>query len=225
VTAANAKAKYDRAIAGITRLEKIKTEAAARIAEVRQAEHLTDDAKRQHINDIRNPALAAYREGRGEIETLLTDADSTAHSVLGGDPNDTALESRKARAAIRVARLIDGGTPVISAAEVFAEAGDLDALRALRDEIPSAIAAVPAADRLGNHVRTQQVREITLSVDRMMAPLLPGVEGQVARMRDNIDTALGWVKALGEDTVKTLSDQHYTRIDQSAFYRDMLVEV
>jgi hypothetical protein len=223
VTAANAKNKYDRAITGINQLEEQRRQAANQLALLRKNQDITEEAKQRHVTELRETVLANYRESRGEIETLLREADAAADKALRGDPTDDALEARKNRAITRVSRLMQSGKAAASAAEIFAEAGDLDALRALRDEIPSIVAAVDTGDRLGTRARGQQIHRLTLTIDTMMAPLLPRAEAEAARLRGNVDTALSWVQSLGEDTVKTLNGS--VGVDRSMFYRDMLAEV
>lgn len=220
MSAIAAKNKYDRAIARITELDELRRKAPESIAAIRQTGLLSEQEKQRRIDELREETLAAYRTGSAEVRALLEEADNTAHRVLSGDPDDTALEARKSRAGSRVARLLDSGVPVASAAEIFAEAGDVDAMRALRDEIPSIVGSADPTDRLGARERAQHVRALTISLDSMMAPLLPEAEAHAARLRGNIDTAQDWVKDLGEDTIRAVNDQ--ADLDRSVFYRDQL---
>jgi len=222
--ASTAEINYDKAIRAITGLEEQLTGAAAQLQALKADRDLSDEGRRSKVATVRETTIARYRSDRDEITKLLEVADREANTAIVGDPTDTGMEGRKSRAGTRVARLINGGMTVTSAAEVFTEAGDLDALRALRDEIPSVVASVDPQDRLGARVRSQRIREVTITVDAMMAPLLPEPEGRAARLRGNIETAQDWVRVLGEDTIKTLNGRG-TGLSASSFHRDMLVEV
>lgn len=216
--------KYQRALSGLTRLQQQAQQAADQIQTIKSDRNISEKYRNEQIAALREQTFAQVRAARGEITTLLAEADSTAHALLSGDSNDASLEARKARAAMRVGRLLDKGEPVLSIAELFAEAGDLDALRTLRDEIPSVVAAVTDGDRLGAHLRQQQIRELTIALDRTMAPLLPTEEGQAARLRSNIDVALQINDSMGEAIVKGLNYGHIDTLTME-LGKNQMVEV
>lgn len=217
--------KYQRAMSGLTRLEQQAKEAAERMQALKADRTYSDEYRNEKITELREKTYADMRTARSEISALLTEADSAAHSLLSGDPTDAALESRKARAAMRVGRLLDKGEPVLAVAELFAQAGDLDALRTLRDELPSVIAAVTDGNRLDAHVRQQQIRELTITLDRTMAPLLSGDEAQAARLRSNIDLALQINDGMGEAIVKGLNRGFIDSSMVMEFGKSQMVEV
>jgi hypothetical protein len=82
---------------------------------------------------------------------------------------------------MRVSRLIDGGVSAPAAAETFAELGDLDALRALRDEVPSLLVSTLPASEQGR--RRELIDAMLLEIDRRMAPLLKGDDAAAVRVR------------------------------------------
>ena len=120
---------------------------------------------------------------RGTVATALNTATEAAAKLLSR-PGNSADETRKARAQARVSRLIDAGTSALDAADVFTEQGDIDALRALREDVPSwVVATLPRAEQQN---RQQAIDATLLELDRRMAPLLTGDEAAAVRVRLSI---------------------------------------
>ncbi|MGY1712523.1 hypothetical protein ACI8AC_23730 [Geodermatophilus sp. SYSU D00758] len=176
---------YRAAVEGITALEQAVATTKAEIDAVRADHTRTADYRQQRVRELSDQLTERVRADRERISQRLAQADDTAHTVLAGRTDDPVAESRKARAAGRVNRLIDAGRAPLDIAATFAEAKDLDALRALRDEIPSVVAAAtdnPEERRTSTH-------RLTVAIDQTMAPLLTKTEARAAEVRANVQTA------------------------------------
>lgn len=152
----------------------------ARLEQLQAADQYTEDYRRQAMNQERATFGEHLRTSREAITTALETAESAATRHLAA-PADEATETRKARAAMRVSRVIDSGTSALDAAQLFVEQGDVDALRALRDEVPSWLAAT--LPRSEQSMRKGHIDRTLLELDRMMAPLLDGPAADAVQVR------------------------------------------
>jgi hypothetical protein len=167
-----AKAEYTGVRDGMATLEAYIDEAATAAHALHVDPDRPAEYKHEKLAELRATVMERARQDRAAIEERLSTAEKRASAAMAGQQDDPVLETRKARAATRVNRLVDSGMATIEAAQVFAGAGDLDALRVLRDEIPSLVAA-----RTTEHDdRTKLVHEMSLALDEVMRPLLPEAE-------------------------------------------------
>lgn len=198
MSAKKAVTAYRGALRAIRALEDYVQAAHERAGRVQRDQELTAAAKSERLGKLRQELREHVRDERARIAEQLARADELASAVLSGDPADALLESRKARAATRVGRLLDSGSTIIGAAEVLAGAGDLDGLRALRDEVPSVVASLApqGGAQDGQQSRAKRTGELLVALDQVMVPLLTGDEQAAARLRGNIDAAGAWLEAL-----------------------------
>ncbi len=195
----NAADTYRTAAATLDRFEQQIATLHTRIAEARADTTRSAAYTGELVAELEAELHELVRTTRDSVTKVLTAVERKADVELRGDPTDAALEARKARAAHRVARLLDGGRSPVEAAEVFAASGDLDGLRALRDEVP-AFAAV-AGDTFTNAQRAVLTRDLTLQVDRRMAPLLPPAEAKAVDVRLGVDAARYRLDSLVEHAI------------------------
>lgn len=188
----------------IDRLAERATAHHARLEQIRTDRSLSDEGKRSLTSQERQTFNAALEQVVRETRRRVDEAKTQASRRLSA-PGDADTETRKARAAVRVSRLIDGGRGVAEAAELFAEAGDLDALRALRDEVPSWVAATQPTSEM--YLRSQRTEQTLLQVDRVMAPLLSGEDAAAAQVRiETADDVLTRLTATFEHAVNNTPD-------------------
>jgi hypothetical protein len=98
----------------------------------------SQDYKREAVAEARQQLTGYHQDVRQATLVALDRAHQLATQRLEA-PVDAETEARKARAATRVGRLLDSGLSAVEAAAALAETGDVDALRALRDEVPSLV--------------------------------------------------------------------------------------
>lgn len=198
MSAKKAATSYRLAVRAIRALEQRVEEMHERVGRVQRDKELTAAAKTRRLGELQTALRTELRAEQTRIAEQLTRADAFASKALSGDPGDALLESRKARAASRVGRLLDSGATVLGAAQVLADAGDLDGLRALRDEVPAVVGSAMKAggDQQGVQSRQQKTRDLLVALDQIMAPLLTGDEQAAAQLRGNVDAARAWLDAL-----------------------------
>jgi hypothetical protein len=156
----------------------------AKLAEIRSDRNFTPEYRDQLTKQQRQEFTETTREAVLGARGLLQSAFEMATQRLSG-PADEATELRKARAGTRVSRLLDGGMSPLAAAEVLAEAADLAGLRALREEIPSWVAATLSPTDQSR--RREHTDAALLGVDRAMRPLLTGAEAAAVDVRLRVD--------------------------------------
>jgi hypothetical protein len=86
------------------------------------------------------------------------------------------------------------------AATTFAELGDIDALRALRDEVPSLVMSTLPPSEYGR--RHELIDAMLLEVDRRMAPLLEGEDAAAVRVRLSVDAERTRLDAVTTNALK-----------------------
>jgi hypothetical protein len=150
------------------------------VQQVQDNPQYSEQYKRELIAEARAAFAEAHRDARDSALVALDTAAQAAARRLSS-PADDATETRKARAAMRVSRLIDGGQSAMLAATTFAELGDIDALRALRDEVPSLVMSTLPPSEHGR--RHELIDAMLLEVDRRMAPLVSGDDAAAVRVR------------------------------------------
>lgn len=183
------------AVTTINDLASTTQEHHAALAQIRGDHELADDYRREQLRSAEQRFTEQHVAARGSAMKALEAAEQAASTYLT-QPGDEATENRKARAASRVMRLIDGGTPILVAAEMFAEQRDVDALRALRDEVPSWVTQqLPA---LAQNSRRAQIEDKILAVDRLMAPLLTGEAAVAAEVRVKVADQRARLQAVSE---------------------------
>ncbi|MBV9871842.1 MAG: hypothetical protein JO214_14595 [Frankiaceae bacterium] len=143
----------------------------------------TQDWVNERRAQIRMTALEQLTSLYDEARNTLDEAEAAAAAELAGSP-DTAAEIRRSRSTDRVVRMLEGNQPV-EVAGVLAGAGDVDGLRALREELPTYLQRTmnPASWR-DAATRTRTIASQQLMVDRALRELLVGSQ------RDAIDAAL-----------------------------------
>lgn len=187
----------------IDRLAERATAHHARLEQIRTDRTLSDEGKRQLARQEREAFNAFHEQTLQDAQRRMDEAKTMAMRRLSA-PGDPDTETRKSRAAVRVSRVIDGGMSVGVAAEMFAEAGDLDALRALRDEVPSWVAVTLSKDDM--YRRPQVTEETLLAVDRHMAPLLTGDDAAAAQVRLAVDDEAARLRATSEHAFNNTPD-------------------
>ncbi len=156
----------------------------AKLAEIRSDRNFTPEYRDQLTKQQRQEFTQALSDALLETRGLLQSAYDTATQRLTG-PADEATELRKARAGTRVSRLLDGGMSPLAAAEVLAESNDLAGLRALREEVPSWVAAtLPSVQQ---SARREHTDAALLAVDKQMRPLLTGADAAAVDVRLRVD--------------------------------------
>lgn len=155
----------------------------------------SDVYKRECVAEARRELARYHQQVREAALGALEQAQQLATQRLEA-PGDPDTEARKARAGTRVGRLIDGGVAAVEAAAILADAGDVDGLRALRDEIPSLV-RVTLGDG-GEGTRKNVTESTLLSVDRAMAPLLTGADAAAAEVRVQVDNERARLDATSE---------------------------
>jgi hypothetical protein len=199
------------------------TERAAKhhalVANVNADPHSSASWKRDYIGKARDQFDTFHREVREEVLGALQEAHERATRRLA-EPADEATETRKARAAMPVSRLIDSGVGPQEAAEILAETGDVDGVLALRDEVPSWVrTTLPESEQV---CRTRYTEAALLGVDRVLAPLVTGdyAEAIAVRLevdREHVRLEAATDHALHESPSSTLrlayanADEHRTR--------------
>jgi hypothetical protein len=140
--------------------------------------------KRQQVDALREQLYGALREGRADVEGYLERAGKNAEQILGGmrTPGDAAAANAQMLAAPRVASALQQLAPA-AAAEVFAEAGDVPALRALYAQIPVHVAATVQGTATS---RAPIIRELQDSVERRLEALASPAEASAIRARRGI---------------------------------------
>ncbi len=167
----------------------------AKVDEIRGSKMYADAHVRSLTQTMQSEFVEGHAAGRQAAAGALDAAERAAGQYLS-QPGDEATEIRKGRAAIRVSRLIDGGKSAEVAAEMFAEDGDVDALRALRDEVPSWVTqTLPPSER---HNRRIVIDRTLLSIDRLMAPLLTGKAAAAANVRIKVADERNRLDAVSE---------------------------
>ena len=165
------------------------------VRETRDDPKLSETYKGDVIAEARKQFDGYHREVWFRAQDALAAAEEQAERHLSG-PADEATETRKARAAMRVSRLIDSGTAPLDAAEMFAERRDLDALRALRDEVPSwVVATLPPSEQ--PH-RQKVIASTLLALDQRMQPLLSGADADAVRVRLAVESERARLAAVNE---------------------------
>lgn len=137
-------------------------------------------------NTIRT-TLAAMR---AEMEQATARARAWIDAQGAGDATSQLLsETRQQRGWERLRGQLDGGRPVTELIEETYKAGDFEALRALRAELPAFADARPDVTRLS--MIGGSLPELLASIDRGLAELLPDDRNQrsAAVLRLEIDEA------------------------------------
>ena len=177
--------EYAKALSEMEQFEQYIDEAAGKAKAITDDGTRTPESKREKLKELRTGVIDEARASRDRIADLLKSAEARAAKGIAGQQDDPVLETRKARAAGRVNRLLDAGQGFTEAAQVFAESEDLDALRVLRDELPSYV-AMKIKEPLD---RPAKLRELSLALDRAMHPLLPTTEQHAVEVRLGITDA------------------------------------
>jgi hypothetical protein len=166
-----------------------------RLAEIKDDRTLSREYKSELSAQERATFEGVYRTAYLKANGHIEQASRLAAQRLAG-PGDSDTETRKSRAAIRVLRMIDSGMPPLVAAEVLAEANDVDALRVLRDEIPSwAATTIGTTDAVR---RRHVINDTLLGIDRAMAPMLTGDDAAAVSVRLDVDNEAARLKATSE---------------------------
>ncbi len=124
-----------------------------------------------------------YREHVLEVRRLLDEAATQAAQRLASAGDDT--DPRRARAAGRVARMLDAGTAPSLVIEALSDAEDLAGLQALREELPTWAAANFASEPQVRRKAT--VEALRLAVDRAARPMLTGDDAAAVDVRLRVD--------------------------------------
>ena len=176
---------YDIAVRQIGELDRLADGHIDELERIRANADLTAGAKDRMRRQLTDDFRAATQELVEKVRTNLERAQAGALAGLVGDRPDEQLENRKARASGRVTRLLEAGKSPMEAAQVFFTSGDVDAYLSLRDEVPGWAAI--NIDTVSEVLRQQQVEQILLTIDTIMAPALTGKLGEAATVRAGID--------------------------------------
>jgi len=146
-----------------------------------QDQRYAPDYKKAKVAELREQLYGAIRDATSSVESRLADSGKAAEQILGGmrAPQDPAAANAMLLAAPRVQSALTKLSPA-AAAEVFAEAGDIHALRALHAEIPVHVAATVQGK---NTQRQGIIRELQDSVERRLEALADPAEGSAIRAR------------------------------------------
>lgn len=213
MSAAAALRLYRQAMTRLDDLDALLRSTQTDIVSTQQSDELSVEEKTRRIREARDALIAQARTDRTEVKRILDEADDEARDALSGDVTDTALEARKARATPRVSRLLDAGKPLKDVAQVFVDSEDLDALRALRDEVPSYVAAVGDLNR---DARNDKTKRLTLALDQLMRPLLPAEEQLVVDVRLNVEEAEAFLDSITKFATTVGSSGSKTRFHSYA---------
>jgi hypothetical protein len=184
-----AKDEYTAARSDLTALESYIDGIRAQMEAMRADTTRTASFKQQKLTEMRETIAERVHADRGKIAARLERAERRAALALVGDQDDPVVETRKARAAGRVSRLLDSGQHILEAAQLFADVGDLDALRTLRDELPSYVAA-----NSSEHAdRKQLIHDMSISFDKVMRPLLSERDQFAVDVRVGVAATAGWL--------------------------------
>ena len=193
-----AKQDYAEAVHDIETLETFVHAKVDEITAIARNETRTPEWKQKQTTGVRDELRTRVQSDAESIRHRLQRAETRAKTALAGEQDDPQLEARKTRAITRVSRLLDSGTHLIAAAEVFAQAGDLDALRTLRDEVPSYAAASSAGKHLSPEEVTRNIEQLTMALDRLAKPLLPEREQYAVDVRSALDKTGQWLDVVIE---------------------------
>ncbi len=215
-----AKGEYSAAATEIDSLEAFVREHGEQLESLHRDGTRTPEWRQSKAREI-GEKMANHVQGQADsIRDRLAHADARAAVALVGEQNDSLMESRKTRAGTRVSRLLAADKGLLEAAEVFASSGDLDALRALRDEIPSHVAA---GMRTSNpDALAGQVHDITLSFDQVMRPLLSEREQYAVDVRDSVDMTRQWLDQVLLASARITNGQQQRGLNGLAIARGLL---
>lgn len=150
----------------------------AEVEKVRTNNNLTEEYRRARVAEMRAEHGATIRAALTSARESFTEAERlAARSLATPDPE---MEARKLRASVRVARVLDSKGPA-AALEAFTD--DPDALRELRDQLPSWTAAqdMRPGDRQG---MTDGLR---LRIDEALRPHATPAEAAAIDVRTRLD--------------------------------------
>lgn len=216
-----AKGEYSAAATEIDSLEAFVREHGEQLESLHRDGTRTLEWRQSKAREI-GEKMANHVQGQADsIRDRLAHADARAAVALAGEQNDPLMESRKTRAGTtRVSRLLAADKGLLEAAEVFASSGDLDALRALRDELPSHVAA--GMQTSNPDALASQVHDITLSFDQAMRPLLSEREQYAVDMRDSVDMTRQWLDQVLLASARITNGQQQRGLNGLAIARGLL---
>lgn len=170
-----------------TALRDLAADTASEVAEVRRSPDLTPEAKQQHVRKILDESRVEFERLLAQGREAEADVDRSIAAALtdraGDTPDQLLREQRNARGWARAQRLLDGGMAAREAVELLASHGDIDALNAFDEELPSFVyASHPRRDqRTAAATAIESTRRL---LDEARLPLAP------ADTRDALDARL-----------------------------------
>lgn len=187
------------------------SELLAQIDDVNSPENArvyTPERLKERVAELRGQATAVLREAGAKACEYFDTADQQAAQQLAAMPNDQATLTQRLLAQPRVERMLAAVGPA-AAAETFSAHGDVEALRLLRQEIPSFVTE-RVEDRFE---RDHTIKTLQDSVERGMRPHVSADEAVAIDVRQDLATARGELQSFTEAAVHQVAPQSVSSLN------------
>lgn len=189
-------------------LRDLAEDTAAKAATIRNNNDLTADAKQRAVREVLNASNEEFQRLLADGRQEQVDIDGAIRQALRTQSTDTTalllVEQRSARGWARAQRLMDAGLSAAEVIEELAEQGDLDALDALEQELPTYLrSALPDAGQR-NQIRAS-LQGLQRRLDDARIPLSQPERRDVLQARREAEDLKATFNATAESTVKVMT--------------------